>query len=65
MLFSLEDNMKKIKDLWEHRKYKLYLYYNGVQVQSLGWEDPLKKEMVTHSSILAWEISWRGAWRAI
>ena len=28
------------------------------QVQSLGWEDPLEKEMATHSSILAWEISW-------
>ena len=27
-------------------------------VQSLGREDPLKKEMATHSSILAWEISW-------
>ena len=26
-------------------------------VQSLGWEDPLEKEMETHSSILAWEIS--------
>ena len=26
------------------------------QVQSLGWEDPLEKEMATHSSILAWEI---------
>ena len=26
------------------------------QVQSLGWEDPQKKEMVTHSSILAWRI---------
>ena len=25
---------------------------------SLGWEDPLEKEMTTHSSILAWEISW-------
>ena len=25
-------------------------------VQSLGWEDPLEKEMATHSSILAWEI---------
>ena len=25
-------------------------------VQSLGWEDPLVKEMATHSSILAWEI---------
>ena len=28
------------------------------QVQSLGWEDPLKKEMATHSHILAWEIPW-------
>ena len=27
-----------------------------MQVQSLGWEDPLEKEMATHSSILAWEI---------
>ena len=28
------------------------------QVQSLGWEDPLEKEMVTHSSTLAWKIPW-------
>ena len=27
-------------------------------VQSLGWENPLEKGMATHSSILAWEISW-------
>ena len=27
-------------------------------VQSLGWEDPLKKVMATHSNILAWRISW-------
>ena len=27
-------------------------------VQSLGWEDPLEKEMVTHSRILAWRIPW-------
>ena len=27
-------------------------------VQSLGCEDPLEKEMVTHSSILAWKIPW-------
>ena len=27
-------------------------------VQSLGWEDPLEKEMIIHSSILAWEIPW-------
>ena len=28
------------------------------QVRSLGWEDPLEKEMATHSSVLAWEIPW-------
>ena len=28
------------------------------QVPSLGQEDPLEQEMATHSSILAWEISW-------
>ena len=28
-------------------------------VQSLGREDPLEKEMATHSSILAWKIPWR------
>ena len=28
------------------------------QVQSLDWEDPLEKEMATHSSILTWRIPW-------
>ena len=28
-------------------------------VRSLGWEDPLEKEMAAHSSILAWEIPWK------
>ena len=28
------------------------------QVHYLGWEDPLEKEMATHSSILAWRIPW-------
>ena len=27
-------------------------------VRSLGWEDPLEKEMATHSSTLAWKIAW-------
>ena len=27
-------------------------------VRSLGWEDPLEKEVATHSSILAWKIPW-------
>ena len=29
-----------------------------MRVQSLGWEDPLQKEMATCSSILVWEIPW-------
>ena len=37
-------------------------------VQSLGWEDPLEKEMATHSSILVWRIPWTeefgGVWWA-
>ena len=28
------------------------------QVRTLGWEDPLEKEIATHSSILAWKIPW-------
>ena len=36
-----------------------------IESQSLGWKDPLEKEMATHSKILAWEISWtEGAWQA-
>ena len=36
-----------------------------MQVLSLSWEDPLEKEMATHSHILAWENSTnRGTWRA-
>ena len=31
---------------------------HGTQVRSMGWEDPLEKEMATHSSILAWKIPW-------
>ena len=34
-------------------------------VQSMGQEDPLEKEMATHSSILAWRIPWtEGVWQA-
>ena len=38
--------VKRLPALWETR------------VRSLGWEDPLEKEMATHSSILAWKIPW-------
>ena len=29
-----------------------------IWVKSLGWEDPLEKDMATHSSILTWRILW-------
>ena len=37
---------------------RICLSVQEMQVQSLGREDPLEKEMTTHSSILAWEIPW-------
>ena len=40
---------KKVKNLPEMQE---------AWVQSLGQEDPLEKEMATHSSILAWETPW-------
>ena len=38
--------IKNLPTMWE------------IQVQSLGQEDPLEKEMAPHSSILAWRIPW-------
>ena len=37
---------------------KNLLPMQGMRVQSLGREDPLKKEVATHSGILAWKIPW-------
>ena len=34
------------------------------RIQSLSQENSLEEEMATHSTILAWKIPWRGAWRA-
>ena len=52
--------------------FSSYIYFHGAslvvknlpsmwktQVQSLGWEDPLEKEMATHSSFITWRISWK------
>ena len=38
--------VKRLPAMWE------------IQVQSLSWDNPLEKEMATHSSILAWKIPW-------
>ena len=43
----LAQRLKCLPTMWETR------------VRSLGWEDALEKEMVTHSTILAWRIPWR------
>ena len=42
----MAQTVKRLPAMWETR------------VRSLGGEDPLKKEMATHSSILAWKIPW-------
>ena len=42
----MAQTVKHLPTMWE------------TQVLSLGQEDPLEKEMATHSSILAWKISW-------
>ena len=39
---------------WE----RIHLPKQEIRVGSLGWEDPLEKEVATHYSILAWEIPW-------
>ena len=38
--------VKRLSTMWETR------------VQSLGWEDPLEKEMAIHSSTIVWKIPW-------
>ena len=40
----MAQTVKNLPPMWE------------TQVRSLGWEDPLEKEMATHSSIIAWKI---------
>ena len=40
------------------RLKKVHLSMQEMWVQSLDQKDPLKKEMATHSSVLAWEIPW-------
>ena len=40
---------------------KSLLAIQETQVQSLGWEDPLEKEMAIHFSVLTWRITWTPA----
>ena len=40
------------------QKVKRLSTMQETRVQALGWEDPLEKEMATHSSTIAWKIPW-------
>ena len=40
------------------KSYRIHLPVQETWVRSHGREDPLEKEIATHTSILAWEISW-------
>ena len=40
------------------QKVKRLSRMRETRVQSLGWEDPLEKEMAVHSSTTAWKIPW-------
>ena len=71
-IFSFNDGAPKMFDVTLPIKllFPIALCFPGAQrlkhlpamqetwVRSLGWEDPLEKEMATHSSILAWRIPW-------
>ena len=46
MTSLVAQTVKRLPSMWE------------TCIRSLGWEDPLEKEMATHSSTLAWKIPW-------
>ena len=48
----------KVISLQLKGKIKNLLAMQETQVRSLGWEDPLEREMATHTSIVAWRILW-------
>ena len=55
---SGKQHMNKIRDSLMAQTVKHLPTERETWVQSLGWEDPLGKEMATHSSTLAWKIPW-------
>ena len=58
LTFSLSKKRKSKAIFPGGSEVKVSAYSVETRVQSLGWEDPLEKEMVTHSNILAWRIPW-------
>ena len=63
---SMEMNLSKLRELVASlvaQTVKCPPTMRETQVQFLGWEDPLEKEMATHSSTLAWKNPMdKGAW---
>ena len=59
---SLGSLISKRRDLYQislvAQTVKSLSAMQETQVRSLGWEDPLEKEMAVHSSTLAWRIPW-------
>ena len=49
----MAQTVKRLSTMWE------------TQVQSVGWEDPLEKEMEIHSSTIAWKIPWTEGWATV
>ena len=63
-LFSPLSNVNRLP-WWLRGRVKNIPAMRETWVLSLSWEDPLEKDMATHSSILAWRIPMdRGAWQA-
>ena len=58
LFFFLESFMNYIRTSLVAQTVKNLSAVQETQVQSLGQEDPLEKEMATHSRILAWRIPW-------
>ena len=69
-MLLVEQGKKALTDVQTRistRKFGVILLpMQEVKIQSLGWEDPLEKEIATHSSTLAWGIPWteEAGWRA-
>ena len=62
MPYNIVDNSKASTSDWTSLVAQMVKYLPTMwetRVQSLGWEDLLEKEMATHSSTLAWRITWR------
>ena len=71
-VLSCSLNLHAYNSFWNHHAYNkaASLMAQGVKnppamqatgVLSLGWEDPLEKEMTAHSTILTWRIPWTDA----